>query len=133
MGGENFEGKEFPIPLKNFRKEESFTKEIWVPDPITRELLKKLTEYNPKSYIAYRKMRTAQGATEETEEGREAIAGMNTDKKLCEMYKSKDSTKKYCDDVYIKDDSCMVELYAESPFWDVMNDCGDKVLNILVL
>lgn len=131
----NFEGKIFPVEDFVDTEEQFREKTFFVPviDPVTgivNYVQNKLAEFNPKSYIAYRKMRTADGATEGTEEGRKAIAGMNVDKKLCEVYQSKDSTKRYCEEGYIKDDSCMVELYAESPFWDRMSDCGDKILNI---
>lgn len=96
-------------------KENSFESTVWVPDPITRELIKKATDFNPKSYIAYREMRKIEGEKE-------------VDEKLCEMLYKKDP--KYCENGFIKDDSCIVELYAPSPAWDILSVCGDKLISI---
>ncbi len=112
----NFEGgvKE----IKEFDDEaNSFELTVWVPDPVTRELIKRATDFNPKSYIAYREMRTTDGEKE-------------IDEKLCKLYQEEEKTKKYCENGFIKDDSCVVELYAPSPAWDIISLCGDKLLSI---
>ncbi|HOI60112.1 MAG TPA: pilin [Candidatus Pacearchaeota archaeon] len=81
------------------------------------EIIKYVTDFNPKSYIAYREMRTVEGEKE-------------IDEKLCELYQAEDKTKLYCEGGFIKDDSCIVELYGASPSWDLINPCGDKLLSI---
>jgi len=77
-------------------------------------------DLNPKSFIAYRKLIT-------TGEDKQAI---EMDKALCEAYKKEN--EKYCTGTLIKDDSCIVELYAAGPFWDKLSNdgCGDKLLSI---
>ena len=106
----NFSGE--PKEFSDFDAIQNF-KGLGRLHPVTAIIM----DLNPKSYIAYRKMRTIAGEKE-------------IDEKLCEMLFKKDP--KYCEGGFIKDDSCIVELYAEGPFWDKVSNegCGDKLLSI---
>lgn len=118
----NFEGT--GVPRSDFNDEEvPFSKIDALPNipgvpgyEMGKEIIKNLTDFNPKSFIAYREL---------AKDGDQKLI----DDKLCENYQGQNA--KYCENGFIRDDTCTVELYAPSPFWDVLSsDCGDKVLSM---
>lgn len=112
----NFKGNEKTIEEKDFKEKPALFKvKTWVPG-VGGKLIEVATDINPRSFIAYREL---------AKNGDQKLI----DDKLCENYQQQNA--KYCENGFIRDDTCTVELYAPSPFWDILNsDCGDKLLSM---
>lgn len=115
----NFKGTSLPIDIFETRRE--FAGTVGSKSSPIGFFSGILTDFNPVSFIAYRKKVVEDSGDPENSQAK-------IDEVLCDNYAKQN--EKYCTGDYIRDDNCLVEIYASSDWWNALDNCGDKMLSL---